>query len=395
MASTLQKVATLANDTTSGAVHVVSQASPEAPPFSSKLNAKELPDDYQWGIIADANGVRPAPPATIEHAPPSRQQLPITSIGNVAGAVAEVMANVGTIKKGGWNSFHKYHYARMEDLLEVVTPLMGKQGLTVWQNEIEIKMVETRVAVTYEFIVMHKSGERLPAQRFTGVCNARDSKGGFDDKAILKCNTQARKYFLLSLFQVPAGDFEEADADDRQPETQQQRAVPGPNRSAPQETKEQGWRAPQKIGLGAGAGADQWARAFINAISHAKTAEEIRAWDALNDQALQNMSTNYPKVYDQIDASMQQMLQNLGAVDAEALMKEEDEDTMPLDPQEAMNWIATKLQGFPDYQAGEDFWNQQVAPKEKDFDATDWEMLQQEWQRFETKFPQQDPPAAA
>jgi hypothetical protein len=97
-------------------------------------------------------------------------------------------------------------------------------------------------------------------------------------------------------------------------------------------------------------------------------------------------------VYDQIDASMQQMLQTLGAIDAEAVMSEGE---MPADAQEAMNWIATKLQSFTDYETGEKFWNETVAPKEKDFDQVDWDMLVQEWQRFETKFPQNDPPEAA
>jgi len=330
-------------------------------------------------------------PAIEPVAPAPHQQLPVTSFANLTGAIAEVMANVGTIEKGGVNKHFGYKYARMEDLLHALTPLMGKNGIAVWQSEVEIKMVETRVAVTYEFIVTHKSGERMPAQRFTGMALARDGKGNFDDKCLNKAHTNARKYFLLSLFQVPAGDFEDTDAgDDTRPE--QSRTVPGPGAAPKQEpTKEEpaqeGWRVPQRIGLGQGAGADQWVRRFINCISYCKTADEVRSWDALNDQALQNLSDKYPKMYDQISAAMEQKLEGFGAVDTKAEMREQD-DEMPLDTQEAMNWIATKLQGFKDYQAGEDFWNQQVAPKETAFDAPDWEMLEQEWQRFETKFPQ-------
>ena len=56
------------------------------------------------------------------------------------------------------------------------------------------------------------SGETWPQPlRQTGVSTCRNSKGGWDDKSLNKCHTAARKYFLLSLFQIPTG--EEADAD--------------------------------------------------------------------------------------------------------------------------------------------------------------------------------------
>jgi hypothetical protein len=71
--------------------------------------------------------------------PPVDRDPPLYRIpgptGKLAGAIAGVMAQVGTIAKGGFNKFHNYHYARMEDLLVVLTPLMGQHGLAVFQNE--------------------------------------------------------------------------------------------------------------------------------------------------------------------------------------------------------------------------------------------------------------------
>jgi hypothetical protein len=67
-------------------------------------------------------------------------------------------------------------------------------------------------AVEYAFTVVHSSGERWPELiKQTGVSRCRDSKGGWDDKCVNKCHTAARKYFLLSLFQIPTGEEEDAD----------------------------------------------------------------------------------------------------------------------------------------------------------------------------------------
>jgi hypothetical protein len=57
------------------------------------------------------------------------------------------------------------------------------------------------IAVEYSFTVAHVSGETWPhALRQTGVSTCRNTKGGWDDKALNKCHTAARKYFLLALF---------------------------------------------------------------------------------------------------------------------------------------------------------------------------------------------------
>ena len=149
-------------------------------------------------------------------------------VGKLTGAVASVMSEIGTIPKTGYNKFHNYHYATLPDLLFVLTPLMGKHGIAVFQSEVEIKTIENRMAVTYDFTVAHSSGETWPEKlRFTGMSIGRDSKGSWDDKAVNKCHSAARKYFLLALFQVPTGDFEDGDAGPV--ETKEKHIVPGPD----------------------------------------------------------------------------------------------------------------------------------------------------------------------
>ena len=148
---------------------------------------------------------------------PRPLQIPVPAplpVGQIAKAIADVMKQVHVVAKNGENSFHRYRYAKMEDILKEITPLLGHNGLVIFQSELARVMFDNEnvIAIEYGFSVVHESGEQWPNQlRQTGVSRCRDSKGNWDDKALNKCHTAARKYFLLSLFQIPTGD--EADAD--------------------------------------------------------------------------------------------------------------------------------------------------------------------------------------
>jgi len=370
-------------------------------------------------VFAERPPMQSPPPLPVD-APLYRVPGPT---GKLAGAIAAVMAEVGTIAKGGFNKFHNYHYARMEDLLVVLTPLMGKHGIAVFQNELDIKQVESRIAITYEFTVTHTSGERMEGLRQTGMCIARNSKGEYDDKAINKCHTQARKYFLLGLFQVPSGDFEDSDEGPYQQQANQRQEkapVPGPNnappkdaapeRSAVDQAAQQAARAsqkaaeegiPHKIVLGQGAGADQWAAAFIKAIGKCADQDEIVRWETANNGALQSMSEHYPDVYAAIGAAVERRLSDLEAPKQDGAAPKpglgNGSGKMPdpkVDAQEAMNWVAAQLQLLKSWEGAKAFWNQYVAPRDKEFDQLDWEMLMEEWRRTETRLAPPDEPTA-
>lgn len=138
------------------------------------------------------------------------------SISNLVSAIADVTAEVGIVAKAGFNQFHRYKFAQMQDVLQKLTPVMAKHGVIIVQNEIEKKWLDngSAVAVEYEFTIAHRSGEVWPENpRQTGLCRCRDSKGGFDDKSFNKAHTAARKYFLLSLFQIATGEEDDADED--------------------------------------------------------------------------------------------------------------------------------------------------------------------------------------
>jgi hypothetical protein len=133
--------------------------------------------------------------------------------GGLVAAIANVMAEVHTVAKRGGNTFHNYRYATMGDILKEITPLLGKHGLVIFQSDTRRAMFddENVIAVEYAFTVAHISGETSPPLRQTGVSTCRNTKGGWDDKALNKCHTAARKYFLLALFQIPTGEEDDAD----------------------------------------------------------------------------------------------------------------------------------------------------------------------------------------
>lgn len=154
--------------------------------------------------------------------------------GSLVAAIAGVMADLEAVKKGGENTFHHYKYARMQDVLQMLTPLMGKHEIVVFQYEHDRNMFDDGkvIAITYNFVVAHKSGEQWPPIPQTGMSPCRTSKGTFDDKAFAKAHTSARKYFLLSLFQVPTEDDGD-DPDNERGGTRAQAPVPGSDGRVP------------------------------------------------------------------------------------------------------------------------------------------------------------------
>jgi hypothetical protein len=152
----------------------------------------------------------------------------VPSGGGLVAAIAAVMNEVHVVAKRGENEFHRYRYATMGDILKEITPLLGRHGIVIFQSETGRAMFDDDnvIAIEYAFTVAHASGETWPhVIKQTGVSTCRNSKGGWDDKSLNKCHTAARKYFLLSLFQIPTGEEDDADQGDRRPAPAQVPAV--------------------------------------------------------------------------------------------------------------------------------------------------------------------------
>lgn len=143
-------------------------------------------------------------------------------MSEIIKALTAIMGEVGSVKKGGFNEFHKYPFARAEDVVHALQGLLSKHGVLIIQTEDGPSVgVGNLVRQTYRFFLLHTSGETLTQVEGvpfvqTGCAAATNSKGGLDDKALNKCHTAARKYFTLALFQIPTGDFADPDQDEDQ-----------------------------------------------------------------------------------------------------------------------------------------------------------------------------------
>src|SRR5215475_4760056 len=165
------------------------------------------------------------------HPPVFARPLPLPK---TVKAIAAVITEIGQVQRGGHNAFFNYKYMRMDDIGAALTPLMGKHGIVILQDEINRTMHENRIIIDYNF-TLYVDDEVSPPIRRSGMCIARDSKGNVDDKAINKCATQARKYALIGIFQIPGGDEPDNDANGgrQEPALRHREPVPGPGDANP------------------------------------------------------------------------------------------------------------------------------------------------------------------
>jgi hypothetical protein len=153
--------------------------------------------------------------------------MPKPAVRPVLAAISAVMGEVGSVKKEGFNEFHRYNYAAAADVMHALQPLLAKNGLTIVQHQAALEFIQdgAAMAIRYEFHLYHSSGDKLDiVPVHTGVAAAKTKTGSPDDKAANKCHTAARKYFLLSLFQIPTGDYADPDADGDVPQVQKPKA---------------------------------------------------------------------------------------------------------------------------------------------------------------------------
>jgi hypothetical protein len=100
-------------------------------PNAAKREAVQSAPDPNLPVPTDGGGAKN-----------SVNTLPTTGLGAITKAIATVMQEIDTVAKRGQNAFHKYRYARMEDILRRLTPLLGKHGLVVFQDEVGRSMFD-------------------------------------------------------------------------------------------------------------------------------------------------------------------------------------------------------------------------------------------------------------
>lgn len=207
-------------------------------------------------------------------------------------AIAAMMVKVGYIQKKGENKFHGYKYASIEDVLDKVQPALAECGLVITQDELCHNIIADGqlMEATYAFGLAHKSGATCPPIRHTGLAALRNTKGGYDDKALNKCHTAARKYFILGLFQIPTGLAVDPDEDEDKPHHEP--APRGPRAVEP--------AAPSVAGRKIEADGIRKAREWVNAeampaIKACKDAEALNLWHEKNAATMEKLKTVLPE----------------------------------------------------------------------------------------------------
>lgn len=177
----------------------------------------------------------------------------VSSIDKVSAALVAAQAEFRVVIEGGYNSYDKYKYARLEDYVEAIRPILSKHGLAVAFTSVNLSpepkhvtekgKEEYNFVVTVEAMLIHASGQFM---RFQGYGQGIDRS----DKSIYKAMTGARKYVLANIFNLATGDDPEnetANPEDRAkrppaPPQQQQRPPQQQQPAAPpqQNRAEQG-----------------------------------------------------------------------------------------------------------------------------------------------------------
>ena len=225
-------------------------------------------------------------------------------MSTVLTAISNITGEIGTIEKGGTNTFHKYKFVQAADVMYRLQPLLAKHGLLILQSEASRSLIsDDLLSIQYEFTLAHKDGEVFGGKLVqTGLSSARNTKGGYDDKAANKCATAAHKYLVINLFKIPTGEFDDADGHQDQasvavPTAANDNALPSPEpaidtepHTIPVTTKPKSnatdWVA--------------WGARFVAGVNTAVDSDELRKWIDRNSATLDDCGQAAPKVFKQI-----------------------------------------------------------------------------------------------
>ena len=129
----------------------------------------------------------------------------------LSAKLAEVMAEVGYVKKDAHNDFSNYDYASLKAVLRKVNPALSKRGIAVSSQAEILSQVRipgkygdnnmVTVKISLDFV---DGEERIHAE---GIGSGLDA----GDKGAMKANAAALKYALANAFMISWGDDPEAD----------------------------------------------------------------------------------------------------------------------------------------------------------------------------------------
>lgn len=207
----------------------------------------------------------------------------------IAKAILAITREIDPVAKAGTNTFHKYKYAKWEDILDALSPLIAQHGLIIQQSEYAHGgFAGDLIEISYEFTIINEDGDVWPDRpQITAICKVRDQKGVLDDKAASKCFTQAQKYMMVGLFKIRTADIVDHDAT---PQETRKRPAPSPG----------GAIAPHTVEAVQGDSAKSWADRLLLLLAKAKSQDELNEWDRLNGDNIDRVKERDTGLYNRI-----------------------------------------------------------------------------------------------
>lgn len=132
--------------------------------------------------------------------------------------LAEILGQVGRVKKNGRNEFHKYDYVLEADLVEAVRDKLAAAKIFIYTIGMRTEVLDVSKVLKTGEVAISKvpllfieyafvDGESGEEKRVWGVGEI-DQDGG---KGIYKAQTGAEKYMLMKNFLIATGDDPERD----------------------------------------------------------------------------------------------------------------------------------------------------------------------------------------
>lgn len=329
------------------------------------MDVREAPSG-QLPATQQQRSEEPTPPAVRSEQP----DVPKATVAPIAKAIVAVMRSIQPIVKKGKNAHFGYKFDKMEDILLELTPLIAEHGLAIIPDEVGREIVgSTHCTVTYEFTIIHADGAVWPHRpRWTGMSLLKSERGGFDDKAINKCSTQASKFFLKRLFNIPTEDGDDED-DMRRPTRQKREPAPGP-----------AGKPPHHIDPVKGEKPETWQEKYLSAIRSAKTIKALVAWQEDNQDLLEMLEDQAPKLAEAAQAVFDQLRDELGAREPDEADKKDHQakkdppksngpgaptvkrPDAAEEPEAFLKWIDEACGKISNGELLEEFWNQRIDP---------------------------------
>jgi len=158
-------------------------------------------------------------------------------IKNISAALVKVTAEVRNATKS--SNGYGYKYAPLDEILNIVRPIIAKHGLTIIQSQ---SFEKEGGFVTVKTLLLHSSGEFIET---TAECPFENLKGMNSYQSLGSAITYLRRYAISSMFGIAS----EEDTDANPQPQQKKQSQPQQQANKTQQTKTQKPQSLKDLGI--------------------------------------------------------------------------------------------------------------------------------------------------